>query len=373
MPPNPRVYFEFAIGAAQPRKVELELFQDTNPRAAENFRAICCGEGLSFVKSEIFKVIPGMFMQGGDLLNEGVRGTGTSIYGGLFSDENFSRRHAGPGLLSMVSRGKDSNGSQFRIALKKIEEFNGVSQVIGQVVSGMDVIESIESIPTDASDKPRVPIKIISCGAVVRQTRKKLQPLVEPVVQEEAEEEVVEEVPRSTMELKLAALRLKMNQSRMLNNEAVINEQKKVLHKKEEHRHNLLTEPAFLAEAKNAKKQRKDESFGWNVFNPDTLYRAHDKRTAALGPNVDAYKKHEELVSSGIAHKPSEDATNRVSEMMAKAAESKSKFSRRRAFNEDDEVNYISERNRHFNKKIERSFGQATASIRENIERGSAI
>ena len=364
------MYFEIAIGSSTPQRIEFELFADTNPRAAENFRALCCNEKLSLVKTRIFKVVPGMFMQGGDLLNEGSRGTGTSIYGGLFSDENFSRRHAGPGLLSMVTKGKDTNGSQFRVSFNKIEEFNGVSQVIGQVVSGMDVIKSIESIPTDAFDKPRVDIVIVSCGAVVKQVRKKIEPIavVEPEVVEEEEAPI-----QSAMASKLAALRLKMNQSRVLNNEAVINEQKKSIHKSEHRQNNLLTEPAYLAEAKNAKKQKREESFGWNVFNPDTLYRAHDKRTAAIGPNVDAYKKHKDAIAAGELHKPTEDAKNRVAEMMAKVAENKSKFSRRRAFNEDDDVDYISERNRHFNKKIERSFGQATASIRENIERGSAI
>lgn len=45
-------------------------------------------------------------------------------------------------------------------------------------------------------------------------------------------------------------------------------------------------------------------------------------------------------------------------------------FSRRRAFNPNKDIDYINERNAHFNKKIERAFGTHTAEIKANLERG---
>lgn len=48
-------------------------------------------------------------------------------------------------------------------------------------------------------------------------------------------------------------------------------------------------------------------------------------------------------------------------------------FSRRRAFREDKDVDYINDRNAHFNKKIERAFGTHTAEIKANLERGTAL
>jgi hypothetical protein len=61
-----------------------------------------------------------------------------------------------------------------------------------------------------------------------------------------------------------------------------------------------------------------------------------------------------------------------VAELNAKQAQ-RAAFSRRRAFRADDDVDYINSRNAHFNKKIARAFGQHTAEIKANLERGTAL
>lgn len=36
--------------------------------------------------------------------------------------------------------------------------------VFGQVIDGMDVVRKIGKVPTDLSDKPRIPVVIVDCG-----------------------------------------------------------------------------------------------------------------------------------------------------------------------------------------------------------------
>lgn len=53
--------------------------------------------------------------------------------------------------------------------------------------------------------------------------------------------------------------------------------------------------------------------------------------------------------------------------------EKRVKYSRRRRFDEEEDVSYINERNMKFNKKLERFYGQYTAEIKQNLERGTAV
>ena len=53
--------------------------------------------------------------------------------------------------------------------------------------------------------------------------------------------------------------------------------------------------------------------------------------------------------------------------------EKRSKFSRRRALNEEADVDYINDRNMRFNKKAARFYDQYTTKIKQDLERGTAI
>ena len=53
--------------------------------------------------------------------------------------------------------------------------------------------------------------------------------------------------------------------------------------------------------------------------------------------------------------------------------EKRSKYSRRRAFDEDEDIDYINTRNMKFNKKLQRFYGKYTTEIKQNLERGTAV
>lgn len=55
------------------------------------------------------------------------------------------------------------------------------------------------------------------------------------------------------------------------------------------------------------------------------------------------------------------------------SAERREKFSRRRKHYEGRDIDFINDRNKNFNKKIERAFGKYTQEIKANLERGTAL
>ncbi|KAI9203513.1 SYF2 splicing factor-domain-containing protein [Polychytrium aggregatum] len=79
------------------------------------------------------------------------------------------------------------------------------------------------------------------------------------------------------------------------------------------------------------------------------------------------------LAYASADSKPTPEAVDRLVRDVKKQEEKRAKFSRRRAFDEDDDVTYINERNKRFNEKISRAYDKYTAEIKGNFERGTAL
>ena len=153
--------------------ITVRFFENGAPKAVENFVTHAKDgyyDGVTF-----HRVIDGFMIQGGD--PDGTGAGGESIWGTEFEDEIVENLLPIRGALCMANRGPDTNGSQFFIVQSKssnlsyasgltddqkksFEENGGYPSltggytVFGQVIEGMDVVDKIAAVQTDASDKP---------------------------------------------------------------------------------------------------------------------------------------------------------------------------------------------------------------------------
>jgi peptidyl-prolyl cis-trans isomerase B (cyclophilin B) len=127
--------------------IALELFDEDAPKTVENFRKLAAD---GFYDGVIFhRVIKDFMIQGGD-----PTGTGTGGPGYTFEDE-FNSRKVVRGALAMANAGPNTNGSQFFIVTTaEAPWLDGRHTVFGKVTQGMDAVDTIESLPTDARDRP---------------------------------------------------------------------------------------------------------------------------------------------------------------------------------------------------------------------------
>jgi peptidyl-prolyl cis-trans isomerase B (cyclophilin B) len=130
--------------------IAIELFDADAPKTVENFRTLA---GEHFYDGIIFhRVISDFMIQGGC-----PKGTGTGGPGYTFEDE-INDHKVVRGALAMANAGPNTNGSQFFIVTAESAPWlDGKHTVFGQVIAGMDAVDAIEALPTDAQDRPLEP------------------------------------------------------------------------------------------------------------------------------------------------------------------------------------------------------------------------
>lgn len=173
---GPQVTIETSMGT-----IQLQLFPEQAPKTVENFVTHAKAgyyDGLTF-----HRVIPNFMIQGGDPTGTGMGGE--SIWGQPFEDEFSQELYNLRGAVSMANAGPNTNGSQFFIVQDKdmTEQMQGQMKdagfpeeivdaykdggtpwldfrhtVFGQVIQGMDVVDAIAKVKTDASDQPATPV-----------------------------------------------------------------------------------------------------------------------------------------------------------------------------------------------------------------------
>ncbi|MBI5283977.1 MAG: peptidylprolyl isomerase [Chloroflexi bacterium] len=130
--------------------VRVELLPGEAPQAVNNFVFLARDgfyDGLPFDR-----VIPGFVTQAGDPTGTGIGGPGYDL---PFEPSDLPFE---PGVLAVArpsEAGAPNNGSQFFFALGRQPTLDGKSTVIGRVLAGLDVLQSLA--PRDPQAAPNLP------------------------------------------------------------------------------------------------------------------------------------------------------------------------------------------------------------------------
>ena len=136
--------------------IVIQLYPDKAPLAVNSFVFLANNgwfNGVTF-----HRVIPGFVAQTGDPSGTGRGGPGYFFKNEISADLEYNK----PGVVGMANSGTDTNGSQFFITYAPAPNLDGAYTIFGQVLQGMDVVESLT--PRDPSQTSNLPPgdKIIS-------------------------------------------------------------------------------------------------------------------------------------------------------------------------------------------------------------------
>jgi len=126
--------------------IEIELANDM-PITTGNFVSLV--EKGTYDEIIFHRIIDGFMIQGGD-----PTGTGYGDPSIPNLKDEFGSLKNDRGTISMANAGPNTGSSQFFINLVNNNFLDGKHPVFGKVIKGMDVVDKIAKVDTDASDRP---------------------------------------------------------------------------------------------------------------------------------------------------------------------------------------------------------------------------
>ena len=148
------------------QQVVIGLYDDAAPATVANFKELCRKRFYNGMR--FHRVFPSALVQTGDPMSRrGVADRSGTGGPGYTIPAELGRNHV-RGTVAMsrlgdtVNPSKASNGSQFYVCLAPMPKLDGKYTVFGEVLEGLDVLDSISNQPSDSNDFPLAKIVIKS-------------------------------------------------------------------------------------------------------------------------------------------------------------------------------------------------------------------
>eukprot|EP00538_Stauroneis_constricta_P004597 CAMPEP_0119550550 /NCGR_PEP_ID=MMETSP1352-20130426/4043_1 /TAXON_ID=265584 /ORGANISM="Stauroneis constricta, Strain CCMP1120" /LENGTH=469 /DNA_ID=CAMNT_0007596439 /DNA_START=50 /DNA_END=1459 /DNA_ORIENTATION=+ len=466
-----KAFIEVSADGQSMGRLDLVLYDDSVPRTVKNFVTLLeQPTGRGYLESTFHRIIPNFMAQGGDFTKGDGTG-GRSIYGEKFEDENFIHSHSKRGMLSMANAGRNTNGSQFFITFRPTSHLDGKHVVFGHVdlsqASCAKTMDALENAPVDRdTDRPLTMLRISKCGVVGggsdgndgdgvgveddgneidldgdedEEQAENSSNKADEKKQQEEEEEKEEDPEQSSLvqssknikstalQQRIRNLKLKMNQAKQLNKQAVVKEgerlgsvegmskakqrqlrqDKRLMQEQWKKQNTKAIEVAsesgidakhLVTSAKDSmnKSYHAQEKLVQNQFEVNDYYNSegqhrnyqrnmksivHSSRNASDGGDgaattaaTDNGNSFDPTLGGGANNATERAGARRLAKEMHRRIDKSRAAAAKRSleFNETD-ISSINKRNKRFNEKLSRQFDKHTAEIRQNLERGTAL
>ena len=135
--------------------IGIEMMEAEAPKTVANF--VKLARAGFYDGTKFHRVIKDFMIQGGDpqTKEDALKSRwGTGGPGYQFEDEIHAHNQNATGTIAMANSGPDTNGSQFFINTADNNFLDSKHTVFGRVVDGMDVVNAIQEVETEGSDRP---------------------------------------------------------------------------------------------------------------------------------------------------------------------------------------------------------------------------
>lgn len=161
-----RIYLDFTLDGGAPQRLTIGLYGGIVPQTVNNFKSLVRS---GYVGTSVYRVVPGLTVQLGDVLQNGGRSGRAATEDGTLALENVRVKHSIPGLVSMT-RGQDGRvDSRFFVNTRPGDSgyLDGRYCAFGRVMDNMEFLYRVERATGKGAFARRLPkVRIVDADVL---------------------------------------------------------------------------------------------------------------------------------------------------------------------------------------------------------------